>query len=79
MSTLAVTELDELGSLIHDLRQPLNTIQDRTCYLKMLLGNRSALVEEQLRLIERQVDAAAHMLIEASRRMRPHPQCASIR
>ncbi|HUI79159.1 MAG TPA: hypothetical protein VLY24_14640 [Bryobacteraceae bacterium] len=77
MLTFAVTESDDLfASLIHDLRQPLNTIQDSTSYLKLLLGDRSGLVEEQLRLIQRQVDLAAHMLTEASAQMRPRAQRA---
>jgi len=77
MPTFSVTEFDELlASLIHDLRQPLNTIENSASYLRLLLGERGNAVEDQLRLIERQVDAAAHMLVEASARMRPRPQCA---
>lgn len=77
MLPLAATEFDELlASLIHDLCQPLNTIEDSTSYLKLLLGETSAAVDEQLRLIERQVHLAAHMLAEASARMRPPAQRA---
>lgn len=73
----AVTEFEELfASLIHDIRQPLNTIENSASYLKLLLGESGGAVDEQLRLIERQVDVAAHMLAEASARMRPHTQRA---
>ena len=77
MLPFAVTEFEELfASLIHDLRQPLNTIENSASYLKLLLGERDGAVDAQLRLIERQVDIAAHMLAEASARMRPRAQCA---
>ena len=73
----AVTEFEELfTSLIHDIRQPLNTIENSASYLKLLLGESGGAVDEQLRLIERQVDVAAHMLAEASARMRPQAQRA---
>ena len=77
MLTSSLTESDELfASLVHDLRQPLNTIQDSASYLKLVLGDCGEMVQEQLRLIERQVDLAAHMLAEVSARMRMPPQCA---
>jgi signal transduction histidine kinase len=78
MLPLAVTEFDEFfASLIHDLRQPLNTIENSASYLKLLLGESGGAVDAQLRLIERQVDVAAHMLAEASARMRPRAQSAA--
>jgi len=77
MLTVALTEFEErLAVLIHDLRQPLNTIQDSATYLRILLGDRGGLVDEQLHIIERQVDLAAHRLVEASAEMRTHDQCA---
>jgi signal transduction histidine kinase len=77
MLPFAVTEYEEFfASLIHDLRQPLNTIENSASYLKLLLGERGAAVDDQLRLIERQVDVAAHMLAEASARMRSGAQRA---
>lgn len=77
MLPLAVTEFEDLfASLIHDLRQPLNTIENSASYLKLLLAERGGAVDAQLRLIERQVDVAAHMLAEASARMHLGAQCA---
>jgi signal transduction histidine kinase len=77
MLPFAVTEFDELfASLIHDLRQPLNTIENSASYLKLLLGDTGGAVDDQLRLIERQVDVAARMLAEASARMRSGAQRA---
>jgi signal transduction histidine kinase len=79
MLPVAVTEFEELfACLIHDLRQPLNTIENSASYLKLLLGDGGGAVEEQLRLIERQVDVAAHMLAEASARMRSGTQRAGV-
>ena len=78
MLPFAPTEFEELfASLVHDLRQPLNTIENSASYLKLLLGERGATVDEQLRLIERQVDVAEHLLAEASARMRSRAQCAA--
>jgi signal transduction histidine kinase len=77
MHRFAATEFEELfASLIHDLRQPLNTIENSASYLKLLLGENGGAVDAQLRLIERQVDVASRMLTEASARMRPLTQCA---
>jgi hypothetical protein len=77
MLPFPVTEFEEMiGSLIHDLRQPLNTIENSASYLKLLLGDRGPAVDDQLRLIERQVDVAAHMLAEAAARMRSGAQRA---
>ncbi len=78
MLPFQLTEFEELfASLIHDLRQPLNTIENSTSYMKLLLGNRDRALEDQLRLIERQVDVASRMLAEASAQMRPRAQCAA--
>lgn len=53
-----------LTDLIHDLRQPLSTIEYSACYLQMLLVEAGSAVQEQLRLIQRQLDHAA-MLLDA--------------
>ena len=67
MLPFAAAEFEELFSdLIHDLRQPLNVIENTTSYLKLLLNDSEEPVREQLRLIERQVDLAARLLAEAS-------------
>jgi signal transduction histidine kinase len=78
MLPLAATEFEELfASLVHDLRQPLNTIEDSASYLKLLLGENRGAVNEQLRLIQRQVHVASRILAEASAQMRAHTQCAA--
>lgn len=55
-----------LKNLVHDLRQPLSTIETSTYYLNLLLGEDGhARAHEQLRAIEHQVDRAAALLSEA--------------
>lgn len=54
-----------LKNLVHDLRQPLSTIETSIYYLNLLLGNGPPRAQEQLRTIEYQVDRAAAMLSEA--------------
>jgi signal transduction histidine kinase len=67
-----------LADLIHDLRQPLSTIDNSISYLDLLLREAEEPVHEQLRLIARQVDLAARILLEASTRMcPPRAQCAA--
>ncbi len=54
-----------LKNLVHDLRQPLSTIETSTYYLNLLLGDGPSRAQEQLRAIEHQVDRAAALLAEA--------------
>ena len=78
MQPFATNQLEELfAELIHDLRQPLNTIDNSVSYLDLLLHEAEQPVQEQLRLIARQVDLAARILVEASAWMcPPRAQCA---
>lgn len=59
-----------LTTLAHDLRQPLGAIQTSACYLNLLLGPGHGPAHEQVRLIERQVDCASHILNEAAGELR---------
>ncbi|SPE30392.1 hypothetical protein SBA3_1650041 [Candidatus Sulfopaludibacter sp. SbA3] len=54
-----------LKNLVHDLRQPLSTIETSTYYLNLLLGEGHQRAHEQLRIIEHQVDRAATLLSQA--------------
>ncbi len=54
-----------LKNLVHDLRQPLSTIETSTYYLNLLLSGGPDRAIEQLRTIEHQVDRAAALLAEA--------------
>lgn len=66
MHPLASLERDEsLACFVHDLRQPLGTIEYSACYLQMILGDAPPAVQEQLRLILDQVERAARLLSEA--------------
>ena len=78
MQPLPLTQLEELfAELAHDLRQPLDTIDNSVSYLDLLLRDAEQPVHEQLRLIARQVDLAARILAEASAWMcPPRAQCA---
>ena len=53
-----------LSSLAHDLRQPLGTIQNSVCYLKLILAN-DARAMAQLDMIELQVGEADMVLSKA--------------
>jgi signal transduction histidine kinase len=53
---------DLVADLIHDLRQPLDTIESSAYYLRILLAERGGAVEEQLRIIGQQVELASRML-----------------
>jgi signal transduction histidine kinase len=54
-----------LKNLVHDLRQPLSTIETSVYYLNLLLSDGQPRAQEQLRAIEHQVDMAASMLTQA--------------
>ncbi len=54
-----------LTDLVHDLRQPLGTLEYSACYLEMLLGEAQEAVQQQLRIIQQQLDFAARLLSDA--------------
>lgn len=54
-----------LKNLVHDLRQPLSTIETSAYYLNLLLSEGTQRAQEQVRTIEHQVDRAAALLSEA--------------
>lgn len=65
-----------LKNLVHDLRQPLSTIETSSYYLNILLGETNPRVQEQLRTIEHQVDRAAVLLSQAVAELhRLHEEC----
>ena len=67
---------DILMCCVHDVRQPLSTIETSVFVLSLLLGDLQGQVPEHLRTIERQVALAARTLDEAVaelRRLRPQP------
>lgn len=51
--------------LVHELRQPLSTLEYSACYLQMLLGEAQESVQQQLRIIQRQIDLATRLVDEA--------------
>jgi signal transduction histidine kinase len=59
-----------LKNLVHDLRQPLSTIETSTYYLNLLLGQEHPRAHEQLRTIEQQVDRTAALLTQAVNQLR---------
>lgn len=70
MCQLVLTELEEvLANLVHDLRQPLGTIDCSACCLQLLLAEAGTAVQQQLCLITQQVERAAHLLEEVAARV----------
>lgn len=64
------TEADEfLAELVHDLRQPLTTLEYSASYLQMLLGDPQGAVQQQLQVIQEQLDVAARLVNEAAARV----------
>jgi signal transduction histidine kinase len=60
------TESEELlKNLVHDLRQPLGTIETSAYYLGLLLHDAHPEARDQIRTIEHQVVRAAALLTEA--------------
>lgn len=55
---------------VHNMRQPLGTIETSVFVLSLLLGDSAGQVPEHLRTIERQVELAAHTLDEAVAELR---------
>lgn len=73
MHSSSPSETDEvLAALVHDLRQPLGTLEYSACYLELLLGEAQETVQDQLRIIQQQLDLAARLLTDAVARI-PHP------
>ena len=67
MPSSAASDPEEfLARLVHDLRQPLGTIETSAYCMNLLLGEEHAAAREQLRIIERQVAHAARILNEAA-------------
>ena len=65
VSSAASDPEDLVARLAHDLRQPLGTIETSVFCINLLLGKGHIAVEEQLRIIERQVADAVRILNEA--------------
>jgi len=64
--------------LVHELRQPLSTLEYSSCYLQMLLGEAQESVQQQLRIIQQQIDLATRLVDEAAVRIpRLETQCAT--
>ena len=59
-----------LTELVHDLRQPLGTIETSAYCLNLLIDPAQARVDEHLRAIERQVARAAALLSEVAAELR---------
>ncbi|HXS96895.1 MAG TPA: hypothetical protein VN736_19985 [Candidatus Limnocylindrales bacterium] len=57
---------DLLVKLIHELRQPLSTIENSAYYTQMLLPPEQARAHAQLRIMEQQAEGAASLLSAAS-------------
>ncbi|MBZ5578138.1 MAG: hypothetical protein LAP40_16370 [Acidobacteriia bacterium] len=70
MRPFPLPDSDEvLAELVHDLRQPLGTLEYSACYLQLLLSEPREAVQEQLRIIQQQLDIAARLLTEAAARV----------
>ena len=65
MASFAASDPDLVARLAHDLRQPLGTIETSVFCINLLLGQKHTEVEEQLRIIERQVCHAVRILDQA--------------
>jgi signal transduction histidine kinase len=59
-----------LMGCVHDLRQPLGTIETSAFVLSLMLGDTGGQVPEHLRTIERQVELAARTLTDAVAELR---------
>ena len=82
MASSAASDPEEvLARLAHDLRQPLGTIETSVFCINLLLGQERAAVQEQLRIIERQVCHAVRILdqavAETRHRRAPHVKAAA--
>ena len=79
MKYAVCTESEEaLAALVHDLRQPLGTLEYSALYLQILLGETEEPVQHQLRLIQQQIELAAQLVSDAAERIaRPAIQRAA--
>ena len=59
---------EALAELVHDLRQPLGTLEYSALYLQILLGDAEGPAQQQLRIMQQQIEAAARMLDRAAGR-----------
>ena len=59
-----------LAALVHDVRQPLSTIENSAYCLRLLMRDAPEPVREQIRIILRQVDRADSMLREVAHNFR---------
>lgn len=70
MNCAVRTESDEaLAALVHDLRQPLGTLEYGVLYLQILLGDAEEAVQQQLRLMQQQIELAAQLANHAAERI----------
>ena len=66
MASFAASDPEHLvARLAHDLRQPLGTIETSVFCINLLLDQKHTEVQEQLRIIERQVCHAVRILDQA--------------
>jgi signal transduction histidine kinase len=76
MASFAASDPEDLvARLAHDLRQPLGTIETSVFCINLLLDQKHTEVQEQLRIIERQVCHAVRILdqaVEETRQNRAH-------
>ena len=63
---------DALADLVHDLRQPLGTLEYSASYLQILLGETREPVQQQLRVMQQQIELAARLVSNAAGRL-PRP------
>jgi len=67
MDRAVVMESEEvLAALVHDLRQPLGTLEYSALCLERLLDDAPAPVQRQLQVMHEQIEAAAAILSEAA-------------
>lgn len=60
---------EAMAALVHDLRQPLGTLEYSALYLQILLGDAEEPVQQQLRLMQQQIELAAHIVNHAAEGM----------
>jgi signal transduction histidine kinase len=69
MNCAVCTESEEtIAALVHDLRQPLGTLEYSALYLQILLGEAEERVRQQLCLMQQQIELAAQMVSRAAER-----------
>jgi signal transduction histidine kinase len=58
-----------LAELVHDLRQPLSTLEYSASYLQIILRGTEGPAQQQLRLMQQQIEVAARLLSNAAARL----------